>query len=128
MAWIELTNAVSHFLPPTLPDEDGGYLDRAEVWANLRRWGHPLGHAHRVNGHDPDCCTDIFGVAQSATKALLSHTTVAEKLVDYADYLEDWVMFCDAAPPVSFLDESRWRDFLEERAHFSPQGEYSCDD
>ena len=51
-----------------------------------------------------------------------------EKLEDYADYLGDWVVFRDAAPPVSFLDESRWRDILEEKAHFSTQEEYTSED
>ena len=128
LAWIELTKAAFRFLPSSLPCEVGGDFVREEVWANLRRWGHPSGHARGVKGHDPDCIVDIIGVAQKAIRAILSNADVVEMLEDYADYLENWVISRDAAPPVSFLDEDRWMDFLEERVQFSTQEEYTCED
>jgi hypothetical protein len=126
-AWVELTNAVSNFLPTVLPS-DKGDVDRTEMWANVRRWGLPLGHAGWIEDHDFDCIQDLVVAAILTARRLLSNTVVLKKLEDYADYLQDWVNARDSGPPVSYFDESRWRDFLHGRAYFNTQAEYTSED
>ena len=121
-AWDELTSTVSLFLPPFA---DEGDFDRDEMWANVRRWGHPIGHAGRIVDHDPSEVFDLLLAVHLVTSRLLSDRDATAKLEDYGDYLCSWVNGLDVSHLISYLDENGWRSFLGGRFPRKRQAKYT---